>query len=439
MCMGSYFGNWDCNSGVPNWNNNTDNLMRATIASGQALTNVYAGQPNWFFHHMGLGDNIGYSTKVSMNNRTSNSTYLPQNGGWSGQGYTTIHLGLMGDPSLRMNYVPPPSNLVVSQSGSNLTFTWSPSSQPVDGYYLYRIVSGIPTRAHPNLITTNTITGNFTNVVGTEYMVRAVKLENNTSGTYFNLSLGATITITQQVSVSLLSKVFLQGPYNGTNMNDGLRSGNLIPLSDPYPSLGYVHVGGSGATTTNSVLSITGNNAIVDWVVVEIRNPTTPTQRVYTTSALIQRDGDIVSTDGVSPLTLPIPGGQYHVSIKHRNHLGTMTLIPINMTNGITLDFSNINTWGTDGMVSIGSIKALWAGDVNFDGVLKYTGNGNDRDLILSRIGGTTPTDVTIGYFSEDLNLTGTTKYTGQDNDRDIILLNIGGTVPTNTRSSQIP
>lgn len=439
MCMGSYFGNWDCSSGVPNWNNNTDNLMRATIANGQALTNVYAGQPSWFFHHMGLGDPIGFSTRTSMNNRTSSSTYLPQNGGWAGQGYTTIHLGLMGDPSLRMSYVAPPTNLVISQSGSNLTFTWDPSSQAVDGYYLYQIVSGVPTRAHPNLITTNTITGNFANTVGTEYMVRAVKLENNTSGSYFNLSLGTTATVTQQVSVSLLPKVFLQGAYNGTNMNDNLRSGNLIPLSDPYPSLGYVHVGGSGAVTTSSVLSTTGNNAIVDWVVIEIRNPTTPTQRIYTTSALVQRDGDIVSTDGVSPLTLPISSGQYHIAVRHRNHLGAMTSTPINITNGTILDFSTINTWGSEGMVTIGGVKALWAGDVNFDGILKYTGSGNDRDLILSRIGGITPTNVTNGYFPEDLNLSGVTKYTGQDNDRDIILLNIGGTVPTNTRSSQIP
>lgn len=439
MCMGSYFGNWDCNSGVPNWNNNTDNLMRATIASGQALTNVYAGQPNWFFHHMGLGDNIGYSTRISMNNRTSNSTYLPQNGGWSGQGYTTIHLGLMGDPSLRMNYVSPPTNLVISQSGSNLTFTWSPSSQTVDGYYLYKIVSGVPTRAHPNLITANTITGNFDNTVGTEYMVRAVKLENNTSGTYFNLSLGTTSTVSQQAPISISIKIFLQGAYNGVNMNDNLRSGGLIPLLDPYPSIGYQHVGGSGTSTTNSVLSTSGNNAIVDWVVVEIRNSSTPSQRVYTTSALIQRDGDVVSTDGVSPLILPIPSGQYHVAIKHRNHLGAMTELPINITNGTTLDFSLINTWGSQGMVTIGSVKALWAGDVNFDGTLKYTGQDNDRDLILSRIGGTTPTDVVIGYFPEDINMSSVTKYTGQDNDRDIILLNIGGTVPTSTRSSQIP
>jgi hypothetical protein len=441
ISIGSYFGNWDCinnpGSGT-NWNNNTNNLLRAIIAKGNALTSVWAGMPNWFFHHMGLGDPIGYSTKLSMNNRTSSPIYQPQNSGWQGQGYTTIHLGLMGDPSLRMSYVSPPTNLSISQNGSNLTFTWTPSPQQVDGYYLYQIVSGIPTRVHPTLITTNTITGNFPSGSGIEYMVRAVKLETNTSGSFFNLSLGVISTVPQQTQSTISIRAFLQGAYNGVNMNDDLRVSGLIPLSDPYPSIGYSHIGGSGMATTNSVLSVSGNNAIVDWVVVEIRDPNTPSQRVYTTSALLQRDGDVVSIDGISPLTIPI-SGLYHVAINHRNHLGVMTPSPINISTGSIVDFSTGNTWGIDGTILIGGTRALWAGDVNFDGVLKYTGNNNDRDPILSRVGGISPTNVTNGYFSEDINLSGMVKYTGQDNDRDIILQNIGGTVPTNTRSSQIP
>lgn len=439
MCMGSYFGNWDCSSGVPNWNNNTDNLMRSVIANGRALTNVYAGQPNWFFHHMGLGDPIGYSTKVSMNNRTSSAVYLPQNGGWAGQGYTTIHLGLMGDPSLRMSYVAPPTNLSVSPVGSNLTFSWTAAGQPVDGYYLYQITAGIPTRVHPNLITGTSITGQFVTTPGTEYMVRAVKLESNFSGSYVNLSLGETVIVPQQVSCTLAARVFLQGPFSGTLMGDNLRSAGLIPLSDPYPSLGYSHVGSGGAATAPAVLAVTGNDAIVDWVVVEIRSATVPSQRLYTAAALLQRDGDIVATDGVSPLSIPLAPGQYHVAVRHRNHLGAMTGSPIGLAIGSTLDFNSVQTWGTDAMTTVGSTKSLWAGDVTFDGMLKYTGTGNDRDLILSRIGGVIPTNVVSGYYQEDVNLSGVTKYIGSENDRDIILFNIGGVTPTNTKTQQIP
>lgn len=440
MSFGSYFGNWDCSStAVPNWNNNTNNLLRGVIANGKALTNVWAGQPNWFFHHMGLGDPIGYSTKVSINNRTSTTTYSPQNDGWESQGYTTVHLGLMGDPSLRMTYIAPPSNLTISQSGSNLTFNWVASTQAVDGYYLYQITNGVPSRVHPSLITGTTLTGTFTTTPGTEYMIRAVKLVSNTSGSYNDLSLGTTAVVPQPSNPTLAVKVFLQGPFSGTTMNDNLRSANLVPLADPYPSIGYTHVGSSGATTTSAVLAVTGNNAIVDWIVIEIRNATTPTQRLYTVAGLLQKDGDVVATDGVSPLTIPLTAGNYHVAVRHRNHLGIMTSTPISLSVGTTLNFTTAATWGTNGMTTVNGINVMWAGDVTFDGVLKYTGTGNDKDPILTRIGGAIPTNIITGYFQEDVNLSGVVKYTGLDNDRDIILSNIGGTVPTSTKQQQIP
>ncbi|MBL7985128.1 MAG: hypothetical protein JNM91_09025, partial [Flavobacteriales bacterium] len=50
MLFGSYFGDFDC----------TNNFMRASLATGTTLTCAWAGRPNWVFHHMGLGENIGY-------------------------------------------------------------------------------------------------------------------------------------------------------------------------------------------------------------------------------------------------------------------------------------------------------------------------------------------------------------------------------------------
>ena len=73
------------------------------------------------------------------------------------------------------------------------------------------------------------------------------------------------------------------------------------------------------------------------------------------------------------------------------------------------------------------------------DDVLKYIGTNNDRDLVLSAIGGIVPTAVNNGYRSEDVNLDGVVKYVGSDNDRDVVLVNIGGVVPTNVRSAQLP
>ncbi len=73
------------------------------------------------------------------------------------------------------------------------------------------------------------------------------------------------------------------------------------------------------------------------------------------------------------------------------------------------------------------------------DGALKYAGTNNDRDLVLTAIGGAIPTNIANGYYSEDVNLDGKVKYTGADNDRDMLLMNIGGVVPTNVRIAQMP
>lgn len=53
--------------------------------------------------------------------------------------------------------------------------------------------------------------------------------------------------------------------------------------------------------------------------------------------------------------------------------------------------------------------------------------------------GGATPTLQIIGYLGTDVNMDGTVRYTGQGNDRDPTLQNIGGAVPTNQRASQLP
>jgi hypothetical protein len=53
--------------------------------------------------------------------------------------------------------------------------------------------------------------------------------------------------------------------------------------------------------------------------------------------------------------------------------------------------------------------------------------------------GGTTPTATVGGYLSADVNMDGLVKYTGQGNDRDPVLSNIGGTIPTNIREEQLP
>lgn len=246
------------------------------------------------------------------------------------------------------------------------------------------------------------------------------------------------------VRIRLSVDVLLEGPFDpgSGSMHDSLRVLGWVPLLEPYTALGYAHVGGGSETTTPSVLAVTGANAVVDWIFVELRSGSNAQVVIATRSALLQRDGDVVDVDGIAPVAFRASPGDYHVAVHHRNHLAVMTLSPIDLaseTTLVNLTDGTTPTYGTDAQTQAGATRLAWAGDVENDGILKYTGVDNDRDPILSNIGGVIPTATTTGYLVQDVNMDGTVKYTGEKNDRDPILLNIGGIIPTNTRTEQMP
>ncbi|MBL0043765.1 MAG: hypothetical protein IPP33_04915 [Flavobacteriales bacterium] len=244
-------------------------------------------------------------------------------------------------------------------------------------------------------------------------------------------------------ALSLSAKVFLEGPYNtGTGlMNDGLRTLADFPLTEPYTALGMNPTGGA-ATITPSVLATSGNNAIVDWVLVELRDAAIPTTVLLRTPALVQRDGDIVALNGTSTLQLPAVNGSYRVAVRHRNHLGAMTNAALVLSNStIAVDFTSAATvtWGSNARKDIGGVQLLWCGEVFRNSRLTYVSDNNDRDPILAILGSVNPNATIIGYRVHDVNMDGITSYTGLNNDRDPILVNVGSTTPNSVRTEQLP
>ena len=246
------------------------------------------------------------------------------------------------------------------------------------------------------------------------------------------------------VRLHLNIRAFLQGPYNSGSglMIDSLRTRGYLPMIEPYTALGYTQIGGGGETTSASVLAVSGGNAVVDWIFLELRDKADNTHVLATRCGLLQADGDIMAADGTSAVSFSAPNDLYYICVKHRNHLGILTsaAVPLSSTaTSVDLSDGSTATFGTDAQTTIGTVRLLWAGDVTASRVIKYTGSFNDREPILQSIGGVVPTNTTDGYGSTDVNLDGTTKYTGANNDREIILQNIGGVVPTNVRSAQLP
>ncbi len=181
IMFGSYFGDWDTQN----------NLLRAPLAqSTYGLSNVWGVWGGWQFHHMAMGEPIGYSVVATHNGSVAGS-------GNNGSQYlynqyyniTSPEMNLMGDPTLRMHIVAPVTNVAIN--GSQLSWNASPD-QNIVGYHVYRAssIDAAFTRltSNPTSALSFDIAGGPANSV---YMVRAVKHEVSPSGSYYNLSQGA--------------------------------------------------------------------------------------------------------------------------------------------------------------------------------------------------------------------------------------------------------
>ncbi|HRF80023.1 MAG TPA: hypothetical protein PL070_08050, partial [Flavobacteriales bacterium] len=190
----------------------------------------------------------------------------------------------------------------------------------------------------------------------------------------------------------------------------------------------------------SSLLNATGSQAIVDWVLLELRNNDAGHTVAARRAALLRANGQVVSTSGEDQIAFSTNPVGKRLVIRHRNHLGVMTSATIT-SNGQVIDFTAAGTslFGSNGLKVNGSYRAMWPGDVNSDGNVVYTGSANDRDPVLSTIGGAVATNTVNAYSRSDVNLDGVVKYSGTDNDRDIVLEVIGGAVPTTVRQAQLP
>lgn len=193
LLLGSKFGDFNQRDHEPD-GPFTANLMRVALASeGRALTVAWAGLPFWYLHTMALDEPIGTALLMSQNN-PDGGLYRPAAPFSLGTSSTRgTHVAVMGDPTLQMKVIAPPTVPWVEVSEVNVVH-WSASPDPeVLGYYIYRAdtLDGPFTRIGQEFAG-DTFFVDGTAVPGNDYayMVRAIKLESSPSGTYYNASQG---------------------------------------------------------------------------------------------------------------------------------------------------------------------------------------------------------------------------------------------------------
>ncbi|MGB0848093.1 MAG: hypothetical protein ACPGSM_15310 [Thiolinea sp.] len=253
---------------------------------------------------------------------------------------------------------------------------------------------------------------------------------NNTGG---NTGTSGNVT-----GINLQVRGILQGAYNGLVglMRDDLHQKGLLPMSQPFsnPEITFDYTGAESLAA--GALNQTGNDAPVDWVLVEILDASDRETRLASKAAILQRDGDVVDAQtGSTALHFPgVSAGNYFIGLNHRNHLGTVTLDPFSLSTTIQLiDFSspNLAVYGDNARFTQGGIAMLWGGEADSNNSIISHGPGNDITKLLNKVltgQGNAKYNSNFrlkGYNTADFNLDGMTLFAGPNNDSNITMSNV--------------
>lgn len=189
IIFGSYFGDWDVEN----------SFLRAPLATSHGLMNVWAGRPHWHFYPLSIGHTIGSATRMTQNNT----------GGYvTNYFYNMVHIALMGDPTLRMDYglTQPKFVSVTSVDKARVTVKWAKVAGNTEGYHIYRatMLAGQFEQITQEPVKDTSFV-DVTPLIDTNvYQVRAVAKSGAPFASYYNTSLATEGQIT-----GILPKAFV--------------------------------------------------------------------------------------------------------------------------------------------------------------------------------------------------------------------------------------
>ena len=194
---------------------------------------------------------------------------------------------------------------------------------------------------------------------------------------------------------------FLEGPFNGTDMDTLLVGQGLVPLSQPFNVAPWNYAG------TESVSSVNGD--VVDWVLVEIRDAknaglATPSTMVAQQAAFLMRDGSIRFLDACAILDFDISISQgMFVVLRQRNHMDIMSSMALTVTDGVyQYDFTTGANKVYGGDLGYGELSPGVWGMLSGDGDANGEVDNKDKDDVWELDQGTTD------YLPGDFNMDGT-------------------------------
>ena len=218
-------------------------------------------------------------------------------------------------------------------------------------------------------------------------------------------------------------KTFLEGTFNGTNMETVLNGSGYLPLAQPYSASPWNYTGSETVTALPSA-------DIADWVLLELRDAADAGSANGSTvvarrAAFILSNGVIVDLDGISPVQFAVSINQNMFAVVyHRNHLAAMSANPLSQAGNVYVyDFTASsaqfygNTLGSNELAP--GVWGMIAGDGDASGQV----NNQDKVDVWAIQAGLS------GYNAGDFSMD------GQVNNADKVDL----WVPNGGRSTQVP
>ena len=201
--------------------------------------------------------------------------------------------------------------------------------------------------------------------------------------------------------IKVSAKVYLEGSFNGLDMNNSLNSSGSLPLFQPYNIAPWNYNGYES-------VSVIPNADVVDWVLVELRDAAQPVDATEETivgkmAGFLLNDGLIVNLDGYSPLDFNVTiNDNLYIVVRHISHLDIIGANPANLIEDTyEYDFTSSEYQVYGGMsghkeIAVG-IWGMISGDGNGDGTI----NMNDKyDTWLNQSGQS-------GYKTADFDMGG--------------------------------
>jgi hypothetical protein len=173
---------------------------------------------------------------------------------------------------------------------------------------------------------------------------------------------------------------------------------NLLPTTQPFNTAPWQYMGNETADFANASLT-----NIVDWLLLELRSAADINVVLAQQAVLLQNDGTLIDATGSADICLdPIADNEsYYIVLRARHHMAIVSANALTIPTATSYDFSmgaNILYPTSQAFMIAPDTYALWAGDMNADGIISVT-DFNVYGMFSGDINTYTPADLNCDGF----------------------------------------